>query len=173
MSECSFNLKGVFILLKEKTIIVTGGSNGMGKYMAMKFVSEGANVVITGRDLEKLKSAKKEIEAYGSNIAYFQMDVREPEHVEAMIQFADQTFGHIDGLVNNAAGNFIVEAEKLSPNGWKAVIDIVLNGSFYCSSAIGNYWISKGSKGSILNMLATYAWGQEQELSIQLLQKLG
>jgi len=149
----------VFILLKQKTIIVTGGSNGMGKYMAMKFVSEGANVVITGRDIEKLESAKKEIEAYGSNIEYFQMDVRNPEHVEAMIQFTDQKFGHIDGLVNNAAGNFIVEAEKLSPNGWKAVIDIVLNGSFYCSSAIGNYWISKGSKGSILNMLATYAWG--------------
>ena len=58
--------RGVSCMLKDKTIIITGGSNGMGKYMAMKFVSEGANVVITGRDLEKLESAKKEIEAYGN-----------------------------------------------------------------------------------------------------------
>lgn len=146
-------------MLKEKTIIVTGGSNGMGKYMAMKFVSEGANVVITGRDLDRLESAKKEIEAYSNTIAIFQMDVRNPEHVAAMVEFTDKTYGQIDGLVNNAAGNFIVESEKLTPNGWKAVIDIVLNGSFYCSNAVGNYWISKGTKGSILNMLVTYAWG--------------
>ena len=160
------------MMLKPKTIIITGGSSGMGKYMAMKFVAEGANVVITGRDLEKLKSAKKEIEAYGNNYTSFQMDICNPEHVEAMIQFTDKTYGHIDGLVNNAAGNFIVEAEKLSPNGWKAVIDIVLNGSFYCSSSIGKYWIDKGSKGSILNMLATYAWRQVLVWYIQLQPKL-
>jgi NAD(P)-dependent dehydrogenase (short-subunit alcohol dehydrogenase family) len=146
-------------MLKGKTIIVTGGSNGMGKYMAMKFVSEGANVVITGRDLERLESAKREIEAKEATITTFQMDVRNPEHVEAMIAFTDKKYGQIDGLVNNAAGNFIVETEKLSPNGWKTVIDIVLNGTFYCSHAVGNYWIRKGTKGSILNMLATYAWG--------------
>lgn len=146
-------------MLNGKTIIVTGGSNGMGKYMAKKFVSEGANVVITGRDLEKLEKAKEEIESIGSTISIFQMDVRNPEHVGAMVSFTDNTYGQIDGLVNNAAGNFIVETEKLSPNGWKAVIDIVLNGTFYCSSAVGNYWIEKGGKGSILNMLATYAWG--------------
>ncbi|MDF2065683.1 2,4-dienoyl-CoA reductase [Bacillus sp. Cr_A10] len=146
-------------MLNGKTIIVTGGSNGMGKYMAKKFVSEGANVVITGRDLEKLEKAKEEIESIGSTISIFQMDVRNPEHVGAMVSFTDNTYGQIDGLVNNAAGNFIVETEKLSPNGWKAVIDIVLNGTFYCSSAVGNYWIEKGRKGSILNMLATYAWG--------------
>lgn len=146
-------------MLQGKTMIVTGGSSGMGMYMAMKFVAEGANVVITGRDLERLENAKKEIEAYGKTVEVFQMDVRNPEHVEAMVAFTDKTFGNIDGLVNNAAGNFIVETEKLSPNGWKAVIDIVLNGSFYCSHAVGNYWIAKESKGAILNMLATYAWG--------------
>lgn len=146
-------------MLQGKTIIITGGSSGMGKYMAMKFVSEGANVVITGRDLEKLEAAKIEIGNTDGKIAIFQMDVRNPEHVQAMVEFTDQTFGQIDGLVNNAAGNFIVETEKLSANGWKAVIDIVLNGSFYCSSAVGKYWIAKEQKGAILNMLATYAWG--------------
>lgn len=140
---------------EKKVIIVTGGSNGMGKYMAKKFGQDGANVIITGRDLEKLNAAKEEI---GENAYTFQMDVREIETIEALILYADKTFGKIDGLVNNAAGNFIVQAEDLSPNGWKSVIDIVLNGTFYCSSAVMNYWKEKGQKGAILNMLATYAW---------------
>lgn len=138
-----------------KVMIVTGGSNGMGKYMAKKFAQEGANVVITGRDLDRLNAAKEEI---GENAHIFQMDVRNIESVQAMVDFADEKFGRIDGLVNNAAGNFIVRAEELSPNGWKSVIDIVLNGTFYCSSAVGKYWIEKKQKGTILNMLATYAW---------------
>lgn len=138
-----------------KVIIVTGGSNGMGKYMAKKFADEGAQVVITGRDIDRLKAAQEEI---GDRAHPFQMDVRSVESVEALVAFTDKKFSRIDGLVNNAAGNFIVKAEDLSPNGWKSVIDIVLNGTFYCSSAVGKYWIEKGEKGSILNMLATYAW---------------
>lgn len=139
----------------QKVIIVTGGSNGMGKYMAKKFAEDGANVIITGRDEEKLAAAKKEI---GENAYPFQMDVRKLDTIEEMIRYADATFGRIDGLVNNAAGNFLVHAEDLSPNGWKSVIDIVLNGTFYCSSAVMNYWKENGQKGAILNMLATYAW---------------
>ena len=146
-------------MLKEKTIIITGGSSGMGLYMAKQFVAEGANVVITGRDLERLEKAKAFISEAGDTIATFQMDVRQPEHAEAMVKFTVDTFGRVDSLVNNAAGNFIVQAEKLSPNGWKAVIDIVLNGTFFCTSAVGKYWIENGIKGSILNMVATYAWG--------------
>lgn len=147
------------MLLKGETIIVTGGSSGMGLAMAKQFVSEGANVVITGRDNDRLQKAKSEILEKGSTIETFQMDVREVEHVQAMAQFTINKFGTITTLVNNAAGNFIVPAEKLSPNGWKAVIDIVLNGTFYCSSEIGKYWIENGKKGKILNMVATYAWG--------------
>lgn len=142
-------------MFDEKVIIVTGGSNGMGKYMAKKFAEEGAQVVITGRDIDRLKAAQEEI---GERAHPFQMDVRSVESVAALVAFTDEKFGRIDGLVNNAAGNFIVRAEELSPNGWKSVIDIVLNGTFYCSSAVGKYWIEKGQKGSILNMLATYAW---------------
>lgn len=138
-----------------QVIIVTGGSNGMGKYMAQRFADEGANVVITGRDLERLKNAQEEI---GGNAHIFQMDVRDVESVQGLVTFTDEKFGRIDGLVNNAAGNFIARAEDLSPNGWKSVIDIVLNGTFYCSSAVGKYWIEKKHKGKILNMLATYAW---------------
>ena len=142
-------------MFKGKVMIVTGGSNGMGKYMAKKFADEGANVVITGRNSERLQAAKEEI---GENATIFQMDVRDVESVQHMVNFVDEKFGRIDGLVNNAAGNFIVRAEDLSPNGWKSVIDIVLNGTFYCSSAVGKYWIENKQKGTIVNMLATYAW---------------
>jgi NAD(P)-dependent dehydrogenase (short-subunit alcohol dehydrogenase family) len=149
----------MFMLLENKVIIITGGSSGMGLGMAKEFVKQGAKVVITGRDAERLQNAKNEILTFGETIETFQMDVREVEHVEAMVTFTVEKFGRIDSLVNNAAGNFLVHAEKLSPNGWKAVIDIVLNGTFYCSSAVGRYWIENGIKGSMLNMVATYAWG--------------
>ena len=121
-------------MLQGKTIIITGGSSGMGLYMAKTFVAEGANVVITGRNEERLAEAKNFILEAGTSI------------------------GQVDGLVNNAAGNFIVRAEDLSPNGWRAVVDIVLNGTFFCSSVVGKYWIQHNIKGAILNMVATYAW---------------
>jgi NAD(P)-dependent dehydrogenase (short-subunit alcohol dehydrogenase family) len=160
MNRYSFlRQRGKCVMLKGKTVIITGGTSGMGLGMAKQFVKEGANVVITGRDLERLQNAKQEILSIGDTIETFQMDVRVPEQAIAMVEFAVQKFGQVDSLVNNAAGNFLVQAEKLSPNGWKAVIDIVLNGTFYCSSAVGRYWIEKGIKGSMVNMVATYAWG--------------
>lgn len=87
------------------------------------------------------------------------MDVREIDDVKRMVAETDKEFGRIDFLVNNAAGNFICAAEELSVNGWNSVINIVLNGTFYCSSEVGKYWIEKGIQGSIINMVATYAWG--------------
>src|SRR5699024_8469550 len=147
------------LLLKNKTVVVTGGSSGMGKAMAQRFADEGANVVITGRDIEKLEAAKKEmVETASGKLSYVQMDVRNPDDAERMVQETVETFGRIDHLVNNAAGNFVVLAEDLSVNGWNAVIDIVLNGTFYCSKAVGDYWIKENIKGSIINMVATYAW---------------
>lgn len=89
--------------MKNKVVIVTGGSSGMGKYMAKKFHNEGAKVVITGRNEERLDEAKKEISSDGSNILSVAMDVRNPEDVERMVQVTDETYGRIDFLVNNAA----------------------------------------------------------------------
>lgn len=142
-----------------KVVIMTGGSSGMGKYMAKRFVSEGANVVITGRRADVLEEAKREIAAPdGGRVLTVPMDVRNPDQVAEMVGQADAEFGRIDALVNNAAGNFICPAEKLSINGWNSVINIVLNGTFYCSREVGNYWIQRGLKGNILNIIATYAW---------------
>lgn len=144
--------------MEGKVIIVTGGSSGMGKYMAKKFASEGANVIITGRNQEKLLAAKEEIQGTNGAIHTISMDVRDIDQVKGMVEQTVEKFGTIDALINNAAGNFICRAEKLSANGWKSVIDIVLNGTFHCSSEVGKYMIEKGIKGSILNMVATYAW---------------
>ncbi len=94
-------------------MIVTGGSNGMGKYMAQKFATEGANVVITGRNAERLAAAKKRNCSRGWTGSYYTMDVRNPDDVDRMVKETDEQFGTIDFLVNNAAGNFITHAEKL------------------------------------------------------------
>lgn len=127
--------------------------------MAKKFSDEGANVVITGRTKEKLIGVKKELmESSTGDVFSVQMDVRNPEDVERMVKETIDKYGTIDHLVNNAAGNFIVAAEDLSINGWNSVIDIVLNGTFYCSREVGKYWIKENKKGSIINLVATYAW---------------
>lgn len=145
--------------MKNKTVIVTGSSSGMGKFMAEKFSVEGANVVLTGRNEERLQAVKEELDSKtNGEIFIVTMDVRKPEDVERMVEKTVEEFGSIDHLVNNAAGNFIAAAEDLSVNGWNSVIDIVLNGTFYCSRQVGRYWIENGIKGSIINMVATYAW---------------
>ncbi len=143
--------------MKGKTVIVTGGSSGIGKAMAQTFLEKGANVVITGRTAEKLNQAKDDL-GKSDRVGTVQMDVRNPEDAERMVKEAKSQFKQVDYLVNNAAGNFICAAEDLSVNGWNAVIDIVLNGTFYCSRAVGKDWIASGHNGSILNILATYAW---------------
>ncbi|PTK09591.1 2,4-dienoyl-CoA reductase [Mammaliicoccus sciuri] len=144
--------------MKDKVIIVTGGSSGMGKAMATRFAADGDKVVITGRSLERLEEAKKDIEQEEGQVLCIDMDVRDPERVQYTVDETIKAFGKIDGLVNNAAGNFICAAEDLSYNGWNSVIDIVLNGTFYCSQAVGKEWIKSGHKGRILNIVATYSW---------------
>ncbi|MBD1373199.1 2,4-dienoyl-CoA reductase [Hazenella sp. IB182357] len=144
--------------MKGKTIIVTGGSNGMGKAIAAKLCQEGANVVISGRNEERLQSAKEEMETFPGQVLAVPMDVRELDQVENMMDKAYETFGQVDHLVNNAAGNFVVAAEELSTNGWHSVINIVLNGTWYCSQTLAKKWIETKHKGSILNIVATYAW---------------
>lgn len=145
--------------MEDKVMIVTGGSSGMGKAMAKKFAKEGAKVVITGRSLENLEKTKAEIEKFEGQILCINMDVRDPERVQYTVDETLRQYGQIDGLVNNAAGNFLCPAEDLSKNAWNSVIDIVLNGTWYCTQAVGKVWIENNYTGRILNMVATYAWG--------------
>src|SRR5699024_8827373 len=121
--------------------------------------NEGANDDMKVKNEERLAEAKAEIEKTATGIVHpFVMDVRNIEDIDRMVSETVEKFGQIDHLVNNAAGNFIALAEDLSPNGWNSVIDIVLNGTFYCSQAVGKHWIKTEHKGSVINMVATYAW---------------
>jgi len=141
-----------------QTAIVTGGGTGLGLSIGEELSRLGANVVVASRDRAHLDAGVAAIERTGGRALAVTVDVRDPAQVDAMVARAVEHFGRIDILVNNAAGNFICRAEDLSPNGWNAVIGIVLNGSFYCSRAVGKHMIARGGGGSILSILATYAW---------------
>ncbi len=145
--------------LAGKTILITGGGSGLGLAMAKGFAEYGANIAICGRTEEKLQKAVKEIQQVGENLtaSYYICDVRDHQAVKNMISEIVNDFGSMEGLVNNAAGNFLSASEDLSPRGFKAIIDIVLHGSFNCTHAFGNYLIDNKKEGNILNIVTTYA----------------
>ncbi|TWI96239.1 NAD(P)-dependent dehydrogenase (short-subunit alcohol dehydrogenase family) [Mucilaginibacter frigoritolerans] len=145
--------------LKGKTIVITGGGTGLGRAMGTYFLKIGANLVITSRKLDVLQQTATEMEAEtGGKVLAVACDVRKYEEVENMLKEAVASFGRVDGLVNNAAGNFISPTERLSANAFSAVIDIVLKGSVNCSLALGKYWINEKIQGTILNIITTYAF---------------
>ena len=145
---------------KGKTIVVTGGGSGLGKAMTKYFLELGANVVITSRNIEKLEKVKKELEGKTKGkVLPVACDVRHYEQVEAMVKTSVNTFGKIDALLNNAAGNFISPTERLSANAFDTIIDIVLKGTKNCTLAFGKHWITnKEIDKVILNIVTTYAW---------------
>ena len=146
--------------LKGKVIVVTGGGSGLGKAMTKYFLELGAQVAITSRDLEKLKNTATELETEtGGTCLPIQCDVRHYQEVENMLQEVLKTFGKVDVLLNNAAGNFISPTERLSANAFDTVIDIVLKGTKNCTLAFGKHWIDTKQKSStVLNIVTTYAW---------------
>jgi len=141
-------------LLKDKTFVITGGGTGLGAEMAKRFAELGAHAVVLGRRKEKLEDVVSQIQRAGGKASAHVCDVRD----FSAVQEVAGRVGTVDGLVNNAAGNFLAAAEDLSANAFKAVVDIVLNGSFHCSSAFGRRMIEGGRGGAILNILTTYAW---------------
>lgn len=146
--------------LQGKVIVVTGGGSGLGKAMTKYFLELGAQVAITSRDLDKLKTTAAELESQtGGKCLPLQCDVRHYEEVENMLQEVLKAFGKVDVLLNNAAGNFISPTERLSANAFDTVIDIVLKGSKNCTLAFGKHWIdTKQTSATILNIVTTYAW---------------
>lgn len=145
--------------LSGKTIIVTGGGTGLGRAMSNYFLKIGANVVITSRKLDVLIKSASEMEAEtGGKVLPLQCDVRNPEEVEAVLKSAIEAFGQVNGLLNNAAGNFISPTERLSPNAFSTIIDIVLKGTANCTMALGKYWIKEKLPGTVLNIVTTYAF---------------
>ena len=142
--------------LPGKVAIVTGASAGIGRGSALALAEAGADVVLAARTPEKLEQVAERIRGMGRKALAVPCDVRETAELDAVVARAIAELGRIDILVNNAAGNFICRAEDLTPNGWNAVIGIVLNGSFYCSRAAGRHMIERGAGGSIVSILANY-----------------
>ena len=145
-------------LLQGQVAVITGGGTGIGLAIAKRLGSLGARIAIASRDSANLETGCASLRAAGVDALAIQLDVRKPEQVDEMIERTVKHFGSLDILVNNAAGNFICRAEDLSPNGWNAVIGIVLNGTFYCSRAVGRYMIDRKRGGSIVSILANYVW---------------
>lgn len=145
-------------LLHGQVAVITGGGTGIGLAIAKRLGSLGARIAIASRDSKNLEAGCAALREAGVDALAIQLDVRKPEQVDEMVERTVKHFGSLDLLVNNAAGNFICRAEELSPNGWNAVIGIVLNGTFYCSRAVGRYMIARQRGGSIVSILANYVW---------------
>jgi NAD(P)-dependent dehydrogenase (short-subunit alcohol dehydrogenase family) len=140
--------------LEGRVALVTGGGSGLGRAIARELARLGAAVAVLGRRREPLEET-----IAGLDPAFaVQADVREPERLAAAFDEVEGELGPVTTLVNNAAGNFVIQAEDLSPNGWRAVLGIVLDGTFFCSRELGRRLIARGEGGEILNVVATYAW---------------
>ena len=141
-----------------EVVFVTGGGTGLGRAIAVEFARLGATVAIASRSAEHLTAGAAAVEAVGARAVTTTCDVRDPDAVEAAFAAVAEQAGPPTVLVNNAAGNFPVPAEDLSPNGWRAVTGIVLDGTFHCSREFGRHHIAAGTGGSIVNIGASYAW---------------
>ena len=145
--------------LKGKTFVITGGGTGLGRAMGTYFLKLGANLVITSRKFDVLEATAKELEKEtGGKVLAIACDVRNYEEVENLLKESIARFGEINGLVNNAAGNFISPTERLSANAFSSIIDIVLKGTVNCTLAFGKHWIAAKQAASVLNIVTTYAF---------------
>src|ERR1700685_1150092 len=144
-------------LLKGRTILITGGGTGLGRSMALRCAELGANIFLVARREEPLQETAGAIQAKGGRAAYASADIRDYSAVEKAVEAAEKEFGRVDTLVNNAAGNFIARTEKLSANAFNAVVGIVLQGTFFCTLALGKKWIAARQPGHVLNIVTTYA----------------
>jgi len=140
-------------LLKGHVALVTGGGTGICRGIALAFAAHGCDVAITSRRLEHLEPAVAELRATGRRAIAAAADVRDPAAVEGVISSTIAELGRLDILVNGAAGNFVCRAENLSPNGFGAVVDIDLKGTFHVSRAALPHLKARG--GSVLNISAT------------------
>jgi NAD(P)-dependent dehydrogenase (short-subunit alcohol dehydrogenase family) len=143
-------------LLKERVAIVTGGGTGIGKAIALELAEVGADVVVASRDPQHLEPTAEEIRALGRRALAIPTDIRRPEQVEALVEQTVTALGKIDIHVNNAGGQYPGPAEELSAEGWRSVIDLNLNGTFFCSQTIARQMMQTGG-GAMVNIVANFA----------------
>jgi NAD(P)-dependent dehydrogenase (short-subunit alcohol dehydrogenase family) len=139
-------------------VFVTGAGTGLGKAIAGEFARAGASIVIASRKPEHLDAGRSAIEEIGAPVLTVACDIRDADQIADAFDAAEAEFGVPGVLVNNAAANFPVPAEDMSPNAWRTVVDITLNGTFLCCREFGRRHIAAGTPGSIINVGASYAW---------------
>ena len=140
------------------SVLVTGGGTGLGKAIALEVARLGAAIVIASRREEHLAAGREAMESLGVAVLTVQCDIRQPDEIAAAFDAAERAVGLPSVLVNNAAANFPVPAEDMSPNAWRTVVDITLNGTFLCAREFARRHLAAGSPGSIVNIGASYAW---------------
>ena len=140
------------------TVVVTGGGTGLGKAIASEFARLGANLAILSRKPEHLDAARDAITAIGAEAECIECDIRDADSISTAFDAIEARFGLPGVLVNNAAANFPSPSEDLSPNAWRTVVDITLNGTFLMCREYGRRLLAVGTPGSIINVGATYAW---------------
>lgn len=146
-------------IMKDKVILVTGGATGIGKGIAKLFGRYGAKVMIASRKREVLALAVDDLKRASIEADFYVCDIRDPSAVDELMLAVKTKFGGLDILVNNAAGNFPAAIEQLSPNGFKTVVDIDLNGTFNMTKAAFDHFFKAGG-GNIINITAPFAgWG--------------
>jgi NAD(P)-dependent dehydrogenase (short-subunit alcohol dehydrogenase family) len=134
--------------------VVTGGGTGIGFGIAELLASLGMHVVLASRRAEHTDPAAERIRRAGGRASTATLDVRDPDRVKAVMAQVTQEHGRLDLLVNNAAGNFYVPSESMSPNAWRSVIEIDLFGTFFCAQAALPLMRDSGG-GSIVNISMT------------------
>jgi 2,4-dienoyl-CoA reductase (NADPH2) len=137
-----------------RRVLVTGGGSGIGFAIARRLARAGDHVVLASRSADRLDAACDSLRSDGLSCSAHACDIRDPDAIARLFDEA----GALDGLVNNAAGNFVCPSLDLSPNGFRAVVESSLHGSFFCSQALARRALARGSGGMILNIVATYAW---------------
>jgi NAD(P)-dependent dehydrogenase (short-subunit alcohol dehydrogenase family) len=143
-------------LLRGRRVLITGGGTGLGKGMAEKFLSLGADIFICGRRKSVCEATAAELTGkFGGSVRAYGVDIRDAAAVDAMVAdiFAA---GPLTDLINNAAGNFISRTEDLSPRGFDAVANIVMHGTFYVTHAVGRRWIAGGHRGNVVSIVVTW-----------------
>jgi citronellol/citronellal dehydrogenase len=137
-------------ILKDQVAIVTGGGSGIGLATAQELVRLGAQVAICGRNAEKLDAAQKQL---GGALA-LPCDIRKPDEVTAFVKQVVERFGRIDILVNNAGGQFPSPAQHISPNGFFAVVNNNLVGTFNMTREVANQSMIPNKRGRVINVIA-------------------
>jgi NAD(P)-dependent dehydrogenase (short-subunit alcohol dehydrogenase family) len=141
-----------------QSVFVTGGGTGLGSAIATEFARLGASIVIASRKPEHLEEGASRLAQMDAAVTTVGCDIRDPDQIAAAFDAAEQAFGLPNVLVNNAAANFPVPAEDMSPNAWRTVVDITLNGTFFCAREFARRHLAVGTPGSIINVGASYAW---------------